>query len=831
MRNRALLLVTSAAAALLGFEAPSLAQVAPAASAPADAAAPSIGDIVVTAQKREQRLQDVPVVVTVLNAQQLESAQVKSVNDLVVLTPGLNVSTNQGESTTIARIRGVGNVADNPGLEQSVGLYIDGVYRPRNGVSFNDLGELSDVEILKGPQGTLFGKNTIAGVIQITTLRPSFKFGATGEVTAQNYGGYGGSITVTGPLVGDVLAGRLYVAVRQRDGYIDVKQAPGGDIPKQNDEHMWTTRGQLTWQPTNSFDVNFIADYSKRDDHCCAALDYLNGVAASVVNGVLPGSVPSPVSPQNTTAYSNRTGIEHIIDEGISATAGWTTPWFGGAKLTSITAYRDNKDSLGGDADYTLADILNTSPKYNFNHFRQFSEELQYRGSTDRLDWQIGAFVSHETLDNGLFDQFGAQLGTYVNALVPAALKPLIPASAYVAGEGAIENFHQVEQGEAIYTQEKFKLTDNLSLIGGLRYTWEHKTLHSAFTDNDTTGLCATVLQVLAGSPTPIPFAAYVNFPKAPLFQITCLINPAFKGLNTHQSLNEEALTGTAKLQYQFNRDDMAYASYSRGNLVGGFNMAEVTLPLPGGGAPNTSLAPQTNTAFPGEWVDAFEVGAKTMWFDRALVLNGAIFYQSYTDHQLNAFNGTQFIEFTIPEAVAEGVELEGLWAATHDLRFNFGLTWADTYYPNDSKNKTTLQATGSSLYLLPGNQLTYAPFWSGVVGGYYQHEVFNGLKGSATLNVKYTSAYQTGSDEDPVKLQKAYALVDATVGLATADQHIAVSLWVTNLFDQFYKGGAAFNGVIQTLSSPPAAMPALNDYYYFASAPRFFGVTLKVKY
>lgn len=829
MRNRKLLLLTAAAGVVLASAGQVMAQSNQASAQPAAAQPPSIGDIVVTAQKREQRLQDVPVVVTVLNAQKLESAQVKSVNDLVVLTPGLSVNTNQGESTTIIRIRGVGNVADNPGLEQSVGLYIDGVYRPRNGVSFNDLGELSDIEILKGPQGTLFGKNTIAGVVQITTLRPSFKPGMVGEFTAQNYNGYGGSITVTGPLVGDVLAGRLYVGARERDGYVDVKQAPGGNIPKQDDEHMWTTRGQLLWQPNNNFDINFIADYSKRDDHCCVGVDYLNGQGfggtpgpAFIINSIFPGAIPNPVSSKNNTAYLNRTDEEHIIDQGVSATAGWTTPWFDGAKLTSITAYRDNKDAGGGDTDGTLADFLFTSPKYNFTRFRQFSEELQYRGSTERLDWQVGAFYSHEVLDNGVSTQFGTQLGPYVAALSP------LPAAFFPAGEGSIDRYHQTEEGEAIYTQEKFKITDKLSLIGGLRYTWEHKNLTSSYTAKDAANACATVLFLTHGD-TPVPLSQYVNMPKS-AFGTPCLINPAFDGLTTHQSLSETALTGTAKLQYQFNRDDMAYASYSRGNLVGGFNLAEVTKPLTGATAPNTSLAPQSDTSFPGEWVDAYEVGVKSMWFDRRLVLNGAVFYQTYTDHQLNAFTGTQFVEFTIPEATAEGVELEGLWAASHDLKINFGLTWADTFYPNSTKNKTTLQAPGSNLYLLPGNRLSYAPFWSGVVGADYQHEVFNGLKGEATLDLKYTSDYQIGSDEDPTKLQKAYALVDASVSVTTPDNHIKVSLWATNLFNQFYKQ-AAYDGVIQTLSPIPANIPALNNYYYFPSPPRFFGVTLKVKY
>ncbi|MEO8925911.1 MAG: TonB-dependent receptor plug domain-containing protein, partial [Caulobacteraceae bacterium] len=239
----------------------------------ADAAAPTaVEEVIVTAQKREQRLQDVPVAVTVLKTKQLEQTGVRSVKDLTLLTPGFNAATNGDEATTTVRIRGIGTVADNPGLEDAVGIYIDGVYRPRNGVSFNNLGELSDVEVLKGPQGTLFGKNTVAGVLQITTKRPSFTFGGDAEFDVQNYDGFGGHASVTGPLIGDILAGRLFFADYQRDGYIPVIQAPTTDSPAQTDEHVYTVRGQLLYQPTSNFDITVIADYTKRDDHCCTAV-------------------------------------------------------------------------------------------------------------------------------------------------------------------------------------------------------------------------------------------------------------------------------------------------------------------------------------------------------------------------------------------------------------------------------------------------------------------------------------------------------------------------------------------------------------------------------
>src|SRR3989338_6464694 len=189
----------------------------------------SVDAIIITATKREQSLQDVPVVVTAVSGQLMQDAGVKDIKDLTILTPGLTVTSTSNETVTTARIRGVGTVGDNPGLESSVGVVIDGVYRPRNGVSFGDLGELQRVEVLKGPQGTLFGKNTSAGVINILSVAPSFNFGAQGEITVGDYGARGASGSVTGPLTSDdILAGRLFFATRQRDGYLDVVTGTAG---------------------------------------------------------------------------------------------------------------------------------------------------------------------------------------------------------------------------------------------------------------------------------------------------------------------------------------------------------------------------------------------------------------------------------------------------------------------------------------------------------------------------------------------------------------------------------------------------------------------------
>ena len=194
---------------------------------------PTLAEIIVTAQKREQNIQDVPISVIALDSQQLQDAGVKDIKNMQVLTPGLTVTSTTSENVTTARIRGIGTVGDNPGLESSVGVVIDGVYRPRNGVGFGDLGEIDRIEVLEGPQGELFGKNNDAGVINIVTMRPSNTFGVTGEATGGNYNDREISASVTGPL-SDISAGRFFAGYQKRDGFLDVDHRSRPEHGKQH---------------------------------------------------------------------------------------------------------------------------------------------------------------------------------------------------------------------------------------------------------------------------------------------------------------------------------------------------------------------------------------------------------------------------------------------------------------------------------------------------------------------------------------------------------------------------------------------------------------------
>ena len=780
-----------------------------------------MGEVIVTAQKRAQPLQEVPVVVTVLNQKQLQDANVHDIKDLTVLTPGLTVTSTGSESSTTARIRGVGTVSDNIGLEDQVGIVIDGVARPRNGVAFNDLGELSDIEVLKGPQGTLFGANTTAGVISITSVKPSFTFGGTAEATVGNYGAYGGSASVTGPLIDDKLAGRLYIAGRSRDGFYNVNDPQGGPLPRLNDEHFYTARGQLLWTPNSNFDVNFIADYTKRNDHTGGAVPILDGLEANILNAIVPGSTALPATPNKYQAYDNRTNIENVTDQGLSAEAHLK---IGDTTLTSITAVRDWKDQSGGaDVDSTGADLL-AAPQGGYTEFHQYTEELRWHGHTDRLDWLVGGYYKHEDLDAQNRLQYGSQYDLYISTLVGAlgggsfngTAGITNPAAAYPANMGTFDTYSQKEDNEAIFTQETYKITDKLELTAGFRYTFEQKTLDTLYTNQAGAAAGCTTAKATLGP---------AGFNLDPFSGFYCsIVNDLYNDLPDHQSLSESEATGTAKLAYKFDRNLMVYGSYSRGYLVGGFNLARTSLANASGVPNSDAFHVDLDTAFKPTFVDAYELGEKATLFGRRMTLNGALFYQDYSDFQLNAFNGLVFVVTSVPEVISRGAELESTFRVNQDLTLNLRVTYSDTYYPDSAENKAALNVQ-NGLERLPGHRLSLAPSWSLAGGIAYSHPIYEDLAVNASLDWKYLSTYNTGSDLDPEKLQPGYSLFNANVGIGPQNGRWNLSVWAQNLFDQRYYQ-VAFNGADQTLGFAGG-----NTYYGYLGLPRTFGATLRVKY
>lgn len=254
----------------------------------------TLDTMVVTAQKREEVMQNVPIAVTALSQQTLQDTGVRDIKDLQILVPGLTVTSTQSEAITTARLRGIGTVGDNIGLESSVGVVIDGVFRSRNSVGFGDLGELERIEVLKGPQGTLFGKNTSAGVINVVTRKPDDVFSADGEVTFGNYGALGLAGGVNAPL-GDYAALRVYVAHRDRDGWMNVVTGAG---PRTNDrdydQDFDTFRAKLLLQPTDKVEIVLSADSTRRNENCCTAVQLVSGESSVLINKLGGGNAIAP---------------------------------------------------------------------------------------------------------------------------------------------------------------------------------------------------------------------------------------------------------------------------------------------------------------------------------------------------------------------------------------------------------------------------------------------------------------------------------------------------------------------------------------------------------
>ncbi len=419
----------------------------------------SAGDIIVTATRRASPLSDVPIAVSAVTQESLQNTGANDIRSLNQLAPSLLVSSTGSEANASARIRGIGTVGDNPGLESSVAVFIDGVYRSRTGVGLNELGEIERVEVLRGPQGTLFGRNASAGLINIVTRSPEFKFGGVAEATYGNFDNYRFVGGLTGPLIGDTLAFRVDGVYNKRDGFYRNVTAAGGSESRVNDRDRYFVRGQLLFKPTDSISLRLIGDYTHRDESCCGAVYYsqretfdpTTPAAQTLANGStvntdgayqfsasnrivdilrrqgavypLAGTQANPFS-REVAVTPGQTYRTKTKDYGGSAQLDWD---LGGSTLTSITAYREYKAGNAGDVDYTNVDLTHRAGDGNaYRQFKTFTQELRLNGSLfeGKLDWLIGGFYSKEKLKLSDNVVFGAQYGQFATCRLVATANP-----------------------------------------------------------------------------------------------------------------------------------------------------------------------------------------------------------------------------------------------------------------------------------------------------------------------------------------------------------------------------------------------------------------------
>ncbi|QYU70180.1 TonB-dependent receptor [Leptolyngbya sp. 15MV] len=400
--HRALLLAGAAA-----FAIPSAVQAQDVDAAPQAERANTGNEIIVTATKREQTLQEIPVAVSVTTAETIERNQVRDLRDLQTLVPSLKVAQLQSSANTNFLIRGFGNGANNAGIEPSVGVFVDGVYRSRSASQITDLPDVERVEVLRGPQSTLFGKNASAGVISIVTKKPEFQFGGLVEASYGNYDAIVGKGLVTGPISQNI-AFSLAGGVNKRDGYL----TDLGTGNRSNDRDRWFARGQLLFEGNGPLSVRLIGDYDKIDEICCGVVNLQRSAASSAVIAV-GGQLPNPADPFADVIYSNFDSTNDIKNWGLS---GQVDLELGALTLTSITGYRESRAITNQDSDFTSADLIGR--KFDDVGLETFTQEVRLSGGIgDRINFLLGGFYFKEDIDQANEIFFGDDFRPYASLL------------------------------------------------------------------------------------------------------------------------------------------------------------------------------------------------------------------------------------------------------------------------------------------------------------------------------------------------------------------------------------------------------------------------------
>jgi len=452
-------------------------------------------EIVVTSTKRQSTLQEIPVAVSVVQADELKQSQILDVKDLQFLVPSLRITQLQSSGNTNFIIRGFGNGANNAGIEPSVGVFIDGVYRSRSAAALNDLPNLERIEVLRGPQSTLFGKNASAGVISVVTAKPNLDaVEGSASLTVGEYSQVIVKGDVNGPLsenVGFSLSG----SVNQRDGYYD--NLAGGDAL--GELNRYGVRGQLYFLPSEDLEIRLIADYSDLDEACCGVANLLNGPTGGIVQAIGGNLVPE--SPFAYQGFYDFTPVNKFESSGFSAQIDYD--FNDTVTLTSITGFRSLSRFENGDIDFTSAPLIDSaSGNLTDTEIDTLTQEFRLSGSTDRMNWMVGAFIFDEEVEQNTAILYGPGFRPYADFLTvalsggtpgvdPSPLGPLeaavgLPAGTFFgAGQGVRELSTMDNQALSVFAQVDIDLGDRATLTLGANYTDDDKDILFDSTQTD----------------------------------------------------------------------------------------------------------------------------------------------------------------------------------------------------------------------------------------------------------------------------------------------------------------------------------------------------------
>ena len=686
-----------------------------AAAAEADNAS-TIEEVIVTAEHRAVDIQTTPISLTAMTAGAIADSGIKRVEDFANLLPNVYIDDRNLRGQSVA-IRGISADLNNPGLDQGVGLFIDGVYLGRATAANTNLFNLERIEVLRGPQGTVYGKNAIAGAINYITRKPSDTPGAEASVSYGNHQALAASAMVSGPLVAGKLFASLGASIDQREGLI--KNLTTGR--RDDDRDGQGARAVVVALPSDDVEVIFRADISKDRTR--------SGSIQVVNNGQFTGSPFAQPDPSTRTIAQNRDPRSDRDTGGVSGEINWKV---GGGTLTSLTAYRFSDWQNLADNDYTALDILASGIKEDQT---QVSQELRFTSASDGpLTYVAGLYYFRQDLDTDSKAIVGPALGIYPNEVSGSIFADLTTDSYAAFANGA------------------YKLTDQLSLTAGIRYTREEKSVTQSQTGDP--------LQLLQKNQAPRTI-----------------------------SRSEDNVSPTVGLTYTPSDDLFLYAKVSRGYKSGGFNVFSIT--------------PTSNAEYEPEHVTNYEAGFKSELLDRPLQLNATAYYLDYRNlqaSQLLLINGLSVFQTSnAAKARSYGAEVSVAAKPTPELTLNA------TYGYNHASFRSYANATSTGADYT-GNRLPRAPRSNASFAAQYEHPLTGDLSLFARTEVSYRSKIYFAPDN--LFTQSDVTLVNGRVGVQSQAHGWGAYLWVRNLGDKDYaidkQAGAIVAGqTIKALAAP----------------------------
>ena len=751
----------------------------------------TLDETTVTARRREEDPQDVPIPINVLYGDQLDEAGLHRLQDIQQRVPGLVVSGHDARYAGFG-LRGFGATAYNDGLEGSVGTYVDGVYQARQGMAFTELMDIERIEVLRGPQGTLFGKNTTAGALNIITKQPTFQPEANleasyGERGLREYRG-----TISGPLQDDVLAGRLNVFDSSSEGSVENLQ----DGSRLGDADSQGLRGQLLWTPNSDFSARLIADYAEQNEAGNVLLvnHYSEQTRKRARFVGYPLAQPDPYQRENRI---DAPGRPRTLQNGVSLELNWDLDE--AMRFTSITAYRDWDYRASRDGDSTALSVAQSEAELGH---RQFSQEWRLSGTAgSSVDYVAGLYYLRQQLDRQIDAEFGPDAAPWFVGDQVEALRKLygitftdprqVPS---VLLDGARQRYDGEQKGDsrAIFGQLSWRPIDPLELTGGLRYSQERK---DGWISRDVSNLAP-----LTGLP--------------PVFQAggQLLRDIALGGAYYREdSIKEDNVSGLLSASYRFTDAVMGYLSWSRGYKAGGINF--------------DVIGPFTAPTFEPERATSLEVGMKTRFWDQRALLNLAVYQTDVDDYQALTYSPPTSLFapplrdnlINVGKVRLRGIELDSAWQLTSRLTGRLGVAWSDARY-RSFPNAPCPPASGQWACDLSGERLYNAPEWNLSSGLDHTHPLPYGLEAYSGVDYSFRTGYSGTLEGGEGSYQPSYGLTNLRLGLRSQDRAWEVEGWVRNVFDRNY-----ITAVYSLLGA--------GDYGVMTGSERTVGTTVRLRY